>query len=518
MTQNTEVVVIGGGQSSPGSPPATTSAPPGHRPRLDAQTASGGAWQHTWDSLRMFSPAQYSARPPHARPARPALPRRRPRRGPPRRLREPIRASGPARGSAHRDGAYLRVETDGGDWRARALVSATGTWTRPFIPAVPGRREFTGRQLHTVQYKNPAEFAGQRVIVVGVGNSCARIAADLAGTAELTWVTQRPPRYLADDLGGRAVFDAAPARRRALDAGRADTGSVASLGDIVAVPPVRAARDAGLLATGPAPPPPPLSASAAPPAPPPGRSPPCCSDRRRRERQPTCAERPERLPMGRWTTRTKPPTMPIAGAEPRRRNTSRVVHPQGPNVPAPARRCRARSGAEMAVSPGGRIMGLPDFVFHPTPPHPQAHGIQAEGTQRPPSPCGPHGRCRAGQTTRRRLQRTGHKTVLAPEPQPPSGQTGQGDHPRPVRRAGAVRERSGPRDHGGGRRIRMDRRHRPRPRPRTRRHRDRLRRQHAQRRPPAPRLGLRVPPTPFDLCGPELPVPRRRHGTPTSGR
>ncbi|MFE1029674.1 hypothetical protein ACFW5I_34905 [Streptomyces sp. NPDC058818] len=51
-------------------------------------------------------------------------------------------------------------------------------------------------------------------------------------------------RYLPDDIDGRALFDVATARRRSLDAGRSDTGGVASLGDIVAGPPVRAARDA----------------------------------------------------------------------------------------------------------------------------------------------------------------------------------------------------------------------------------------------------------------------------------
>lgn len=82
---------------------------------------------------------------------------------------------------------------------------------------------------------------------MGGGNSGAQIAADLAHETELTWVTQRPARFLADDIDGRALFDAATARRRALDAGTSDTGGVASLGDIVAVAPVREARDAGLL-------------------------------------------------------------------------------------------------------------------------------------------------------------------------------------------------------------------------------------------------------------------------------
>ncbi|GAA3388192.1 ArsO family NAD(P)H-dependent flavin-containing monooxygenase [Streptomyces roseoviridis] len=255
MTRVVDVVVIGGGQSGLAA---------GYHLRrlgldfliLDAQPAPGGAWQHTWDSLHLFSPAAYSSLPGRLMPPQPGetypdaahvvsyltdyeqryeLP-----------VHRPVRVT-----AVHRDGELLRVETDSGTWRARAVVSATGTWSRPFVPAVPGRTEFRGSQLHTVEYRSPRDFAGQRVIVVGGGNSGAQIAADLAHDTDLTWVTPRLPRYLADDIDGRALFDHATARRRALDEGRTDTGGVASLGDIVAVPPVRAARDAGLLKAGP---------------------------------------------------------------------------------------------------------------------------------------------------------------------------------------------------------------------------------------------------------------------------
>ncbi len=126
----------------------------------------------------------------------------------------------------------LRVETDSCTWHARAVISAAGTWWRPFLPAVPGQGDFGGQQLHTVQYRNPQDFARapRCVIVVGGGNSGAQIAADLTHETHLTWATQRPPRYLADDIDGRALFDTATARRRALDEGRTDTGGVASLG------------------------------------------------------------------------------------------------------------------------------------------------------------------------------------------------------------------------------------------------------------------------------------------------
>ncbi|MGW0821360.1 ArsO family NAD(P)H-dependent flavin-containing monooxygenase [Streptomyces sp. NPDC002845] len=251
----TSVVVIGGGQSGLAA---------GYHLRrlgvefvvLDAGAAPGGAWQHAWDSLHLFSPAAFSSLPGRLMPPqtgeeypdaahvvaylrdyekRYELP-----------VRRPVRVLG-----VHRDGQLLRVETDSGNWRARAVISTTGTWWRPFLPAVPGSGDFGGEQRHTVAYRTPGEYAGRRVIVVGGGNSGAQIAADLAYDTELTWVTRRPPRFLADDIDGRALFDAATARRRALDAGRTDTGGVASLGDIVAVPPVREARDRGLLKASP---------------------------------------------------------------------------------------------------------------------------------------------------------------------------------------------------------------------------------------------------------------------------
>ncbi|MER6097946.1 ArsO family NAD(P)H-dependent flavin-containing monooxygenase [Streptomyces sp. NPDC001728] len=252
MSKALDVVVIGGGQAGLAA---------GYHLRrlsgldfavLDAQPTPGGAWQHTWDSLHLFSPTAYSSLPGRLMPPRQGkaypdachvveyltdyeqryeLP-----------VHRPVRVH-----AVRRDGDHLRVETDAGTWRARAVVSATGTWSRPFLPSVPGRGVFQGRQLHTVEYRTPGEFAGTRIVVVGGGNSGAQVAADLAYGTDLTWVTQRPARFLADDIDGRALFDHATARRRALDEGRADAGGVASLGDIVAVPPVREARDAGLL-------------------------------------------------------------------------------------------------------------------------------------------------------------------------------------------------------------------------------------------------------------------------------
>ncbi|MGW3507067.1 ArsO family NAD(P)H-dependent flavin-containing monooxygenase [Streptomyces sp. NPDC000994] len=213
---------------------------------LDAAEAPGGSWQHYWDTLRLFSPAAYSSLPGRLMPRQSGheypdadhvvdylatyekhydLP-----------VHRPVRVE-----AVEDAGQGLVARTDSGTWHSRAVIFATGTWARPFLPAVPGRGDFAGRQLHTAQYRSAADFAGQRVVVIGGGNSGAQMAADLTARAEVRWVTRRPPRYLPDDIDGRALFDLATLRVRA------DGPGIAALGDIVAVPPVRAARDAGLL-------------------------------------------------------------------------------------------------------------------------------------------------------------------------------------------------------------------------------------------------------------------------------
>ncbi|MBB5802022.1 cation diffusion facilitator CzcD-associated flavoprotein CzcO [Saccharothrix ecbatanensis] len=229
------VIVIGGGQAGLAA---------GYHLRragvdftiLDAQPEPGGAWLHGWDSLRLFSPARHSSLPGWPMP-------RFPHEGYPtadhvvdylasyeKRYELPVERSVRVRSVRRVEGGY---DVDGRF--ADAVISATGTWWRPFIPAVA--RDLPGRHLHTVQYRNPQQLAGQRVVVVGGGNSGAQIAADLADHVDLTWITRRPPRYLPDEIDGKALFGIATQW----------PGGVGALGDIVAVPPVRDARDRGLL-------------------------------------------------------------------------------------------------------------------------------------------------------------------------------------------------------------------------------------------------------------------------------
>ncbi|WP_017555943.1 ArsO family NAD(P)H-dependent flavin-containing monooxygenase [Nocardiopsis baichengensis] len=222
---------------------------------LDDAPAPGGAWPLYWDSLRLFSPAEHSPLPGWWMPEQPgepfptaghvadyfaayedryALPVRRPVR-----VRE-VRPQG-AR-------LAVRARTAEGprEWRARAVVSATGTWSRPHTPALPGRGRFGGLQLHAADYRRPEAFAGMRVAVVGGGNSAAQILAELSGVAETLWAARREPRLMPDDVDGRVLFDVATRAAAARREGVRGDGA-AGLGDIVMVPPVREARDRGVL-------------------------------------------------------------------------------------------------------------------------------------------------------------------------------------------------------------------------------------------------------------------------------
>lgn len=156
-------------------------------------------------------------------------------------VRRPVRVGGVDRHPA----GGLVVTTDHGDVRARAVVSATGTWDQPFVPRVPGDEEFAGRVLHVHDYRGPETFAGQRVLVVGAGNSGAQVAADLLGTAaRVHWATRSTPGWLPDDVDGRVLFEHATKAVADLAAGRTPQ-RLGNTGDLVAVPPVRAARDRG---------------------------------------------------------------------------------------------------------------------------------------------------------------------------------------------------------------------------------------------------------------------------------
>jgi hypothetical protein len=83
--------------------------------------------------------------------------------------------------------------------RCRNVLVASGHHWLPRMPDLPGT--FTGRTIHSHDYRAPEVFAGQRVLVVGMGNSGCDIACDLARVADRTLLSTRRgahviPKYL----------------------------------------------------------------------------------------------------------------------------------------------------------------------------------------------------------------------------------------------------------------------------------------------------------------------------------
>ncbi len=159
-----DVIIIGAGQS------ALTTAYFLRRASLsylllDEQPSPGGAWLHAWESLRLFSPAAWSsiAGWPMPAPVEPGNPTRSDvidyLRRYEDRYRFPIQRSVRVDTISRLDDLW-RVQAGDQHWLARAVISATGTWSKPFIPPYEGRELFQGAQIHSAHYRDPGPFAG----------------------------------------------------------------------------------------------------------------------------------------------------------------------------------------------------------------------------------------------------------------------------------------------------------------------------------------------------------------------
>jgi thioredoxin reductase len=253
-----DIVVIGAGQAGLstayhlkklGIPPETGFVV------LDAAPQAGGAWQYRWPSLTLSTVNRI-----HDLPGLP--------------FADTVDTAGGAVQAAvavpryfaayeetfalpvHRPvtvkvacdrGERFRIETDRMNFAARGLVNATGTWEKPYIPEYPGAGRFRGRQLHTHDYRDAAEFAGQHVVIVGGGISAIQLLDEISRVTSTTWVTRRPPEFREgpfDEAAGRAAVALVEERVRNGE----PPASVVSVTGLPVTPAVVAMRQRGALA------------------------------------------------------------------------------------------------------------------------------------------------------------------------------------------------------------------------------------------------------------------------------
>jgi putative flavoprotein involved in K+ transport len=178
---------------------------------LDGAPEIGHSWRSRWDSLRLFTPAEYDGLPGMPFPA-PAgthpgkddvadyL------RNYAQHFRLPVRLHSPVTRLDHADGIFT-VSTPTGLLDARQVAVATGPFQTPVVPPLARQLPPDVLQLHSADYRNPSQLPGAgRVLVVGGANSGLQIAAELAATRPVTVAVGSRPLQLPQRVLGRDLF------------------------------------------------------------------------------------------------------------------------------------------------------------------------------------------------------------------------------------------------------------------------------------------------------------------------
>jgi putative flavoprotein involved in K+ transport len=194
-TEYVETVIIGGGQAG-----LATAYHLSNNGReyviLDASERVGDSWRKRWPSLRLYSPARYDALPGMRFPA--------PRHSFPTgnemadyleayasRFRLNVESGVSVDGLSKRNGRY-QIAAGGRRIEADNVVVATGVMQRPVIPPFAAKLDPEIRQLHSNDYRSPAQLREGPVLVVGASHSGADIAFEAAPAHETILAGRHP--------------------------------------------------------------------------------------------------------------------------------------------------------------------------------------------------------------------------------------------------------------------------------------------------------------------------------------
>lgn len=196
-----EVVVVGAGQAG---------LSVGHHLKrrgidtviLESAPRVGDVWRNRWDSLRLFTPAKFDSLDGYPFPAhKDTFPTKdemanylesyAAKFDLPVRVNEPVKR-------LHKASGRFRLETGDRVYEADRVVVAAASYQKPRLPAFAQDLDAQVFQMHSHEYRNPAQLPDGPVLLVGAGNSGAEIAKDLAKSHQV---------YLAGRDVGHIPFD-----------------------------------------------------------------------------------------------------------------------------------------------------------------------------------------------------------------------------------------------------------------------------------------------------------------------
>jgi putative flavoprotein involved in K+ transport len=166
---------------------------------LDANQQVGDAWRNRWDSLRLFNPARYAGLPGLAFPARAdsfptkqqmanyladyAL-----------RFKLPVR-NGVRVERLWKEGDRFFVTSGDQRYESENVVVAMANYQLPKTPRFALDLDPDIVQIHSHEYRNPTQLQEGSVLVVGIGNSGADIAIEVA-KSHPTWIAGKETGHI----------------------------------------------------------------------------------------------------------------------------------------------------------------------------------------------------------------------------------------------------------------------------------------------------------------------------------
>ena len=151
---------------------------------LDAHERIGDSWRKRWDSLRLFTPARFNGLDGMPFPGSGSSFSTKDEVAVyletyAARFRLPVR-TGVRVKHLSRNGARFLVDAEPWLFEADNVVVAMGSYQLPRLPVFAASLDPDIVQLHSGAYRNVAQLREGRVLGVGVGNSGAEIALDVA--------------------------------------------------------------------------------------------------------------------------------------------------------------------------------------------------------------------------------------------------------------------------------------------------------------------------------------------------